>query len=479
MAPLAGYARMPKRPEPRNAPVTVRASRPTSRKVGREVHRHLLSNPRVKAWYDERALRSKLSADTYLRQLGGMAERLKLEPDQIVNVAEKDSDRLHDLLVKYAADLKREGRLDSYIAKTFDGLRSWLRARHSKFDLFPRLSPARSVSLEDERVPSPEELRGVLLPMSLRGQTSALLMAHAGLRPGVLGAYEAKDGLTLGDLPDLTLGASPEFTETPFAIRVPSRLSKTRKAYTTFGTKELADTLKAYLKERTDRGETLTPKSPVVAADPLGMARGYAKDTGFLTTKGIVLELREGLKAQAPKGVRWRPYVLRAYCSTRLLMAEGAGKIARDLREAILGHDTGVAGRYNVGKTWGPELLKEARASYARAEPILTGRSSSDAKSEALAHFLLRDFAERHKISLAEAEALALKSPDEREATLRKYRASAAPEKRPEKAVSLAEAEKLLALGTGWEYVGALGAEKVILRAPLSYPDGERSPRLS
>ncbi|MDG6969858.1 MAG: hypothetical protein JRN54_01965, partial [Nitrososphaerota archaeon] len=79
----------------------------------------------------------------------------------------------------------------------------------------------------------------------------------------------------------------------------------------------------------------------------------------------------DALGSSAPKGVRWRPYVLRSYCSTRLLMAEGGGKITRDLREAILGHDGGIAARYNVGKNWGVDLLKEARTSYKRAETYL------------------------------------------------------------------------------------------------------------
>ena len=461
---------MAKRHEPRNARPTVRATRPPSGKVGREVHRHLLADPAIRGWYEERALRSKLSADTYLRQLGGMAQRLQLEPNQIVKLAEKDPDKLHDLLVKYATDLQREGRLDSYIAKTFDGLRSWLRARRSRFDLFPRLSPARSVSLEGERVPTPEELRGILLPMSLRGQTSALFMAHAGLRPGVLGAYEAKDGLTLGDLPDLTLGPSPDFSELPFAIRVPSRLSKTRKAYTTFGTKELADTFKAYLKERMDRGEELTPRSPVVAADPLGVARGFAKGTGFLTTKGVVLELREGLKAHAPEGVRWRPYVLRAYCSPRLLMAEGAGKIARDLREAILGHDTGVAGRYNVGKTWGPELLREGRSAYKRAEPYLLTTGKAEDSQEAVTRALRLLLAARGvPASQLEGLDLAGKSDEEIVALLKTVGAAIGGEKRAEKAVSVREVPALLE--AGWEFVSPLNGEMAVLRAPPASPD--------
>ncbi|MCI4364630.1 MAG: hypothetical protein L3K10_00990 [Thermoplasmata archaeon] len=421
----------------------------------------------MKGWYDERALRSRLSADTYLRQLGGLCERLKLDPEELSKLATKDPDRLHDLLVKFAADLKSEERLDSYIAKVFDGLRSWLRARRVEFDQFPRLSPVRGVSLENEVVPSPDELRAVLYNsgMSFRGRSSALFMAHAGLRPGVLGTYQALDGLRLGDIPDLKLGKVPAFSELPFSIRVPARLSKTRKLYTTFGTTELGETFLAYLRERVERGEKLGADSPVIAANPLGMARGYAKDTGFLTTKGIVMELRETLKGRAPEGKRLRPYVLRCYASTRLLLAEASSKIPRDLRESILGHDTGgAAARYHVGKTWGPELLKEARASFKRAETFLT--TNAVIESNEGGNRVLRALMVVKGMAPTDADKVDLGSMTDPEIQelFRKLGIGATTSKRSERAFPVDDVPKML--DAGWEFVAPLNGSMAVLRSP-------------
>ncbi len=454
---------MPARDGPHGAREAVRATRPTTGAVGVERHRALLSNPRVRAWYDERALTSRLSADVYLRQLGSMAARLGLEPDEIAKIAGRSPVRLRTLLVRYASDLKARGRLDSYIAKTFDGLRSWLRSRRVKFDDFPRLGRARNESIQTEVPPTPEQLRAVLYGgMSLRGRSSALFMAHAGLRPGVLGSYQARDGLTLGDLPELKLGAEPKFTELPFVVRVPSRLSKTRKMYTTFGTRELAETFLAYLRERVERGEPLTSRSPAVAADPLGIARGYAKETGFLTTKGVVLELREEIRKNTPVGVRWRPYVFRAYASTRLLVAEANGKIPAALREAILGHEGGVAARYNVGKPWGPELLKEAREAFRRAEPYLL---TTGAPTESGAERVIRALLKARGATDDELNSLPSKSPEELDDWIKKRGLSAAPERRPEKAVGVGDVPRLL--GEGWTFVASLSPEQVVLRPPV------------
>jgi hypothetical protein len=435
-------------------------------KRGQEVHRSLLSDPKVRAWYDERALRSKLSADTYLRQLGGSLSRLNLTPSGIAELAEQDPDALRAALVKYAGELKQQGRLDSYIGKTFDGLRSWLRFRRAEFDSFPKLGSARGVTLEQERVPTPEELQRVLARLSPRGRVAALFMAHSGLRPGVLGGYGALDGLRLGDLPELKLGKQPTLSVTPFVIRVPARLSKTRRMYTTFGSQELASALLGYLDERQSHGERLGSDSPAITVDSFAATHEFQGKRGagrFLTTKGIVFEIREALSSAKPNGVSWRPYVLRSYCSTRLLIAEGQGKIGRDLREAILGHDGGVAARYNVGKRWGPELLKEARSAYKRCEPFLSTSPTASAAD--------RDFQTRRVMlrivgyteeDLSKID-LAAKTDDELIALADARRQSQSSALRQgQRAVAVTEVGPMLE--AGWEYVAPLGLDRVILR---------------
>jgi hypothetical protein len=346
--------------------------------VGR--HRDLLTNPKIREWYDGRLLRSRLSADTYLRQLGLFVERLGLDADMLARTARNDPDRLRAMLTKLASKQKRGGLLDAYISKSFGGLKSWFEFNHVRFDGYPKLSPVKGQSLVAERVPTPEEFARILERLSPRGRVVALLMGHSGLRPGVIGSYGGEDGLRLRDL-ELNPGPNLEFPEIPFVIRVPAALSKTRATYVTFGTATLATTLTAYLESRRERGEDIGPQSPVVAAaESRGIARSSREASqfgkGFLTTKAVVEELREALRVTVPDGVTWRPYVCRSYCSTRLLLAEGEQKITRDLREAILGHDGGVASRYTVGKRWGPELLAEARKQYRQAAEFLEGTSS-------------------------------------------------------------------------------------------------------
>jgi hypothetical protein len=367
---------MPTRREQSDADSTDRKSR-------------ILADRSVREWYDGRSLRSALSADVDVRKLSLLLERLGLDPKSVVRLAKEEPDSLRTKLVQYAADLKRTGRLDTYIAKTFSGLRSFLDYRHVDFDGYPALSPVVGASIANERVPTPEELGRILQRLSLRGQSVAILMAHSGLRPQVLGGYRGEAGLVLGDLPELDL-ETLTFRETPFVVKVPAELSKTRTAYVSFGTAQSASILSAYLHERRERGERLTPKSPVIA--PESDVRGAAKahlavarfHRGFLATGNVVAELARVLHASAGPGERLRVYVLRAYCSTRLLMAEGDGRISASLRESIMGHRGGgaVANRYHLGKRWGPELLAEARREYARAAEFLETNVSTKTDGE-------------------------------------------------------------------------------------------------
>jgi hypothetical protein len=425
-------------------------------------------------------LRSVLSADVDLRKLDLLLERTRLDPEQVVAFARGNPDDLRSRLTQYASILKKQGRLDTYIEKTFSGLKNYLAFRHVDFNGYPKLAPIQGASLERERVPTPEELGVVLERLSLRGRTIALLLAHAGVRPQVVGSYQGESGLTLGDLPELKLGKEPRFDEIPFVIRVPAALSKTRRSYVTFGTQQLATTLLAYLRERSDRGEILGPESPVVTSTTglRGAASRHLQDArfkrGFLATTNVAVEISRALRDSTPEGVSWRTYVLRSYCSTRLMLAEGNGRISRDLREAILGHDTGVAGRYHVGKRWGTELLAEARREYANAAEFLETNAqtrmnvAAEFRRTILALGGLKDEEIAQHMNDSNDEVLAIVRDRllARRAALSQSQSEEGDCHPVQKPVPLNEAESLLA--QGWTFVANFGPDRVLLQPPAT-----------
>ena len=362
-----------------------RSLEPLREPKGRLDHRPLLKEPGDQSWYDAHALRSALSAEGSLRNLGLFLFRTRLAPAGLVDLARSRPEQFRDLLITYAAHLHGRGTLDSYLARTLKVVREWLLFNGVDFRQFPKLRRAYPAeSLARERVPTQQQLRLVLGALSPRGRVCALLMAHSGLRPGTMGNDGGTDGLTLADLPELrTTGGHLRFElsegHSAFLIHVPSRLSKTAQGYVTFGTPEAADAIVSYLGDRRAAGERLTPATPLLALSSLGARNTVTKGVGsFVTTKSVVLELRKALRSVCPEGVRWRPYVLRSYCSTQLLI----GRMDHDTREAILGHDLGVAGRYNLRKRLADHVVEAMRTEYERAMgALLTARGAGERRS--------------------------------------------------------------------------------------------------
>ncbi len=442
-------------------------------------HKPLLVDIRVRTWNQAIGLRSQLTAQVLLRQLGLFLHEVNLTPEGLVDKARLDPDGLAELLVSYAARLKRRDRLDSYIAKTFTGVKSWLRFRRAEFNQFPRLRVIPGQSIRDETPPTTEQLARLLSVLSARGRVVALLMAHSGVRPGVLASHDGRSGLRLGDLPELRVAnGDPTIDRIPFVVRVPAELSKIRREYVTFGSREEATAVLAYLTERARSGERLGRDSPLVAVDPSKRGAPFRLRAGtrlaFVTTKAITYDLREAIRSVRPEGTSWRPYVLRSYCSLRLLSAEGHGLITRDVREAILGHDLGVAGRYNLAKRLHPDTVEEMRGAYSRAAPFLE-TSGSPERAQAIEQNVLRRMLRLVGVQAEELDRVDLTKMDEDELadwvsqrTRHTHSAPKHPDERrgsmAQRVVPLGQVESLLA--EGYEYIAPLGGDRAILKTP-------------
>lgn len=68
----------------------------------------------------------------------------------------------------------------------------------------------------------------------------------------------------------------------------------------------------------------------------------------------------------------WRPYVLRAYFDTQLLLAESHGKITHPYRVFFMGHNGDIESRYTTNKGVLPvSLMEDMRQAFTRCEPYL------------------------------------------------------------------------------------------------------------
>ncbi|HJW19999.1 MAG TPA: site-specific integrase [Candidatus Nitrosotalea sp.] len=331
----------------------------------------LLAYPDVQRWYKNVARGSPNTAEINLRRLGKFCEDHQILPMQLADLGMKDIREVTDLLQDHISWMESRGCAPQYIKGTITAVKSWLH----HFDVFIKrkikiANVDSTPTLEKEKVPEGQELAELFSRANLRAGAIMSLVGKAGLRPEVLGNHNATDGLMIKDLPDLIVkeGLST-FINKPPRIVVRKTLSKTNHEYYTFLTDLGAKRLLAYLNERLVLGEVLVPESPVIAPFAKYVRfRGENHGKRFVETITIRKDIQ---KAMRPRFL-WRPYVLRAYFDTQLLIAESRGKIAHDFRVFFMGHKGSIEAKYTTNKGILPDaLIKEMRNAYSRSEEFL------------------------------------------------------------------------------------------------------------
>ena len=338
----------------------------------------LLANPDIKRWYDNLARGSRLTADGRLRRLGKFCETHQMTPAELADLAMRDLRAATDLIEDHITAMESKGQSPGYIGEQIKTVKSWL--RHFDVEIRRKMKVASSTftpTLQNERVPDAREMDEIYGRAGLRDSVIISMMAKSGLRPESIGNHDGTDGLRMRDLPDVVIHkGEAKCIRTPIRIVVRRELSKTRHQYFTFATGPAARHLVAYLNDRLACGEPLHGDSAVVAPDHLyktNRGRNSAKE--FLPTNQVSNLIRKVFRPR----FSWRPYVLRAYFDTQLLIAESKGKIAHDFRVFFMGHKGTMESRYTTNKGLLPEvLMTEMRDAFARSEGFLDQNDIAD-----------------------------------------------------------------------------------------------------
>jgi hypothetical protein len=393
----------------------------------------LLSTPDIKRWYDNVSRGSYTTSEVWLRRLSKFCQDCELTPLELAELGMKDARAVTDLMQDYITKMEENGNSPGYIKGMLNSVKSWLR----QFDVEIKRklnvrNPSYTPTLENERVPQGDELIELFRRATLRAGASMALMAKAGLRPEVLGNYNATDGLMVKDLPDLAIkDGLAVFEIKPPMVRVRKYLSKARHEYFTFLTDLGTKAILAYLNERIVSGETILTDSPLIAPSSEWITyRGANGGKKFVGTKTILEEIRECMRPR----FKWRPYVLRAYFDTQLLIAESRGRIAHDFRVFFMGHKGSMESRYTTNKGILPDaLIAEMKNAFLRSEEFLdleieTRQTQTEniSKIEEIVMSYLTKTQERQKVATPE------------------------------------EVEKLIE--EGWQYVGTLPNGKVVVK---------------
>ena len=359
------------------------------RTAGTSNKTRMLNSPEVSRWHANMARGSAITADIMLRRLDMFCRTHQMSPMELAALGMRDVRTATDLLEDHITWMEDKKHAPSYVTSYVKAVKSWL--AHFDVEIRRRVkvrNANQTPTLRDERVPDAGELAEVFARAPLRTAAMISLMSKSGVRPEVMGNHDGTDGLRMRDMPDVVIHRGvAKCVRTPCRIVVRGELSKTRHQYFTFLTASGATKLLAYLNDRLACGEPLHDDSAVIAPDhrhPQNSGRRALRT--FVSTPQIGKAIRKTFNPR----FSWRPYILRAYFDTQLLIAESKGRIAHDFRVFFMGHKGSMEARYTTSKDMLPEMLtREMREAFVRSEEFL------DLKDGAAAHVALQAIQDR------------------------------------------------------------------------------------
>ena len=340
----------------------------------------LEEDPDFKRWYRNMAMASEGTASQRARILYRFLRKNGLTLEEFTEMGKRSVREVEDLLMDFVSEQKEEGRTPGYISNYLKTVRSWFKFNGVLLVRTINTGNTNSTpTIDDERTPRPDAILQVMNYGSTRSRCSISFIALAGLRPMTLGNHNGSDGLEVRDLPELQLSeGSAHFSKIPTRVVVRAELSKTKMQYESFLSSEGCELLKAYLEMRMANGEELDRNSAIISVAPgyerssfriAGVQRG-----GHVSTKTVTKDIRKAIR---PK-FKWRPYVMRSYFATRLLVAESNVKMTHSYRQFFMGHAGDMLARYTVNKGKLPEeLIEDMRKSFANSEEYLALRKAS------------------------------------------------------------------------------------------------------
>ncbi len=342
-----------------------------------------MADPDAEKWYRAMARKSRITADVNYRRLRAFCEQMGVDPQGVLRAARRQTE-IRDLLDRFVEQEAEKKRAAWYIHSSVIAVKSWLRFNDRPLRL-PVELPSNTVSArrEDERVPTREELRSVLLAAKPHERAVVVLMAHSGLRPGAIGSYLGDDGLRVKDLPDLHYrgdgcrSEKPElhapgrfvFEKVPARVRVRTGSSKARHQYLSFVGSEACGYLMQYFEQRAAQGEEIGPESSV--AHPRFSGKQFVR---ALNVSARIRRLFKSAGLADAAGRTPRPYVLRQYFLNRCLEAQSRTGVPDRFVEYWAGHRGDVTAQYyTTGLPHLPEsMVEEMREAYRKCERFLS-----------------------------------------------------------------------------------------------------------
>jgi len=424
-------------------------------------YKDLLKNNQFKLWVENLERGSVITAAEYFRRIGHICKAFDTTTQKLAKLNDKAAGNFLLQVISHFENKKSAGtNIKGYVR----ALKSWWSFNEIEVRKKIRISGSNDYSkYESERVPTPAELQKVLDVANIRAKIALTLVGFCGFRIEVLGDYLGQDGLKVADLPELTIeNGTVEFKKIPTIVTVRKCLSKAGHQFTSFLPEQACEYLKQYLELRIRNGEMITPASPIITA----LAYNPCKVGHHIGSNNVGDLMRKAMRAA---GFQWRPYILRRYFDTRLMVAESEGLVIRDWRVFWMGHTGDIEHVYTVNKGLPEDIIEKMRQAYARGSNhlVTTGKEeTSQDKILETFNFQFLTIAGHTKDEIDKLGNLSKLGVEQMQQLIKKKSMETLGlNGNSQKVVSIAECKNWIM--KGWEFVSTLPDNEVIIRLPV------------
>jgi len=327
-------------------------------KLNNSPYKHLLEDEQFKLWFENMERGCVSSAQEYFKRIGNVCKSFNTTPGKLAEMNEKEAGNFLLQMVSY---YENNGSSGSNTVHYLYALKNWWSFNDIEVRKKIKIRDSKhNFKYENEKVPTKEELEKILNVADIRAKVACTLVAYCGFRIEVLGDFLGDDGLKVKDFPEMQIeGGVVEFSKTPAIVMVRKNLSKTGNRFFSFLPGQACEYLKQYLELRIRNGEKIEPESPIITA----LANNPHKIGHHIRTTNIGDMIRKPIRNA---GFKWRPYVLRRYFDTRLMIAESDGLVIRDWRVFWMGHTGDIEHTYTVNKGLPDDVIEKMREAYIR-----------------------------------------------------------------------------------------------------------------
>ncbi|MDA4134833.1 MAG: tyrosine-type recombinase/integrase [Thaumarchaeota archaeon] len=400
--------------------------------------------PQLKVYLEKVGRRgSKKSVENATGGMMDFCSYLEMLPNDALDYLRKND--VYKVLDGYVAWMLKDKFAPNSLRNRLSAVKKFLAINDFELDnakMRVKVDLPRYHAVTADRVPTPEELRSVLVHTDSRGKTLVTMLASSGMRVGEFLTLRVKD---------------IDLSKNPATVHLRAEVTKDRQQRYCFISDEAATFLKDFLRDRVNNpGDYIFPTS----------TRGQEHKTGNLPMSywnaDHIFSLALKNAGLAMKDDHGRD-TIHIHCLRKFFFTQMLQPLGRDIAEALMGHKLFLDSAY---RRYTEDQMREFYLKGMDAVTIMLRKRgmSEDETKKSFRRVILKQVAGYSEEEIDKLDLSSIKDEDLQKMVRERLLGAMANNGSRQKVIRIAEVEKYVM--QGWEYVASLPDDRAILKLP-------------